>query len=141
MPSQQATLSMRDRPLQRWGRREWTIFLGSQGATIREIVECLGLSHTATDRGDPNFAEVELQRLSIEVQELSQSLPTHLDALLGSASDPNALNGQLDKLLNDYGPAIWGENADRNRLLIPAGNSKSNYPTELFFEVPMDREL
>jgi hypothetical protein len=132
---------MGDRPLQRWSRSEWTIFLGSQGATIREIVECLGLSHTATDRSAPKFAERELRHLSNDVQKLSQTLPTDLDALLDSASDPSALDGQLDGLLSSHGPAIWGENADRKRLLIAAGNSKSNYPTELFFEIPMDREL
>ena len=132
---------MGDRPLQRWSQSEWTIFLGNRGATIREIVECLGLSHTTTDRGAPKFSERESRHLSNEVQKLSQTLPTDLKALLESASDPSALNGELDRLLNSHGPAIWGENADRKRLLIAAGNSKSNYPKELFFEVPMDKEL
>jgi hypothetical protein len=132
---------MGDRPLKRWSRSEWIIFLGSQGAAIREIVECLGLSHTDTDGGAPKFAERESRRLSNEVQRLSQTLPTDLDALLDSASDPSALDGQLDGLLSSHGPSIWGENADRKRLLVAAGNPKGNYPTELFFEVPIDREL
>jgi hypothetical protein len=122
---------MCDRPLQRWSRSEWTIFLGNQGATIREIVECLGLSHTATDCGVPKFAERESRHLSNEVRKLSQTLPTDLDALLDSAPNPTALDGQLDELLNSHSPAIWGENADRKRMLIAAGNSKSKYPTEL----------
>jgi hypothetical protein len=58
---------MGDLPLQRWSRSEWIIFLGGQGATIREIVECLGLAHTAANRGAPKFAERESRNLSNEV--------------------------------------------------------------------------
>jgi hypothetical protein len=130
---------MGDCPLQRWSRDEWTIFLGSQGATICEIVECLGLSHTATDRGDPKFPERESRSLSNDVQKLSQTLPTELGALIDSASNPSALDVQLDELLSRHGPAIWGKDAERKRLLIAAG--KSNYPKELFFDIPMDRKL
>ena len=131
---------MGDLPLQRWSKSDWIIFLGSQGPAIPEIIECLGLSHT-TDRGIPKFSERESRQLSSEVQKLSQTLPTDLDALIKSASNPDALDKELDGLLNTHGPAIWGENADRRRLIIAPGNSKTNYPKELFYEVPVDKKM
>jgi hypothetical protein len=137
---QQAAFSMDDRPLQRWSRSDWIIFFGNQGPTIREIIECLGLSHT-TDRGAPKFTEPESRNLSKEIQKLSQTLPANLDALLESASDSSALNEKLDGLLRSHGPAIWGESADRGRLLKAAGTSNTNYPKDLLFDVPMDREM
>jgi hypothetical protein len=131
---------MDDRPLQRWSRSDWNIFLGNQGPTICEIVECLGLSHI-TDRGAPKFTERESRSLFKEVQKLSRTLPANLDALLDSASDSNAINGKLDGLLHSHGPAIWGESADRGRLLIAAGTSNTKYPENLLFNIPTDREM
>lgn len=132
---------MGDRSLQRWSQSDWTIFFGSRGPTIREIIECLGLSYTTTDRDDPKFSERESRHLSNDVQKLSQTLPTDPDALFQSASDPSTLNAELDRLLENHGPAIWGENADRRRLLKAAGTSKTNSPKELFFEISVDKEL
>jgi hypothetical protein len=132
---------MGDRSLQRWSQSDWTIFFGSRGPTIREIIECLGLSYTTTDRGDPKFSERESRHLSNDVQKLSQTLPTDPDALFQSASDPSTLNKELDRLLENHGPAIWGENVDRRRLLKAAGTSKTNSPKELFFEISVDKEL
>ncbi|KAI0568686.1 hypothetical protein Alg130_11996, partial [Pyrenophora tritici-repentis] len=129
---------MGDCPLQLWSQSDWIIFLGSQGPTVRQIIRCLGLSHT-DNRGAPKFSERESRRLSNEVQKLSQTLPTDMDALLQSASDYNVLDEALNTLLNSHGPAIWGENADRKRLLITAGTSDTSYSTELIFEVPADR--
>jgi hypothetical protein len=131
---------MDDRPLQRWDQNDWNIFLGSRGPKIREIIECLGLSHT-TDRGAPIFTERESQDLSKEVQILSQTLPANRVDLFKSALDPNAFNKELDDLLSNHGPKIWGESADRRRLLIAAGTSNTNYPKNLLFEVPVDKEL
>lgn len=131
---------MGDLPLQRWSKSDWIIFFGSQGPVIPEIIECLGLSHT-TDRGIPIFSKLESKQLSNEVQKLSHTLPTDLDSLIKSASNPDALDKELDRLLNTHAPAIWGENADRRRLLIAPGNSTTNYPKELFYEVPVDRKM
>jgi hypothetical protein len=131
---------MADLPLQRWSKSDWIIFLGSQGPAIPEIIECLGLSHT-TDRGIPKFSERESRQLSNEVQKLSQTLSNDLDALLKSASNPDTLDKELDTLLSTYGPVIWGESADRRRLLIAHGNPKTNYPKELFYEVLVDKKM
>ncbi|KAH6612962.1 hypothetical protein C7974DRAFT_74512 [Boeremia exigua] len=131
---------MGDLPLQRWSKSDWVIFLGSQGPAIPEIIECLGLSHT-TGRGIPKFSERESRKLSNEVQKLSQTLSNDLDALLKSASNPDTLDKELDTLLSTHGPVIWGESADRRRLLIAPGNPKTNYPKELFYEVPVDRKI
>lgn len=129
---------MGERPLEHWGQSDWVIFLGSQGPSIREIVQCLGLLHI-NDRGEPKFSERELRRLSSEVQRLSQTLPTEPEALLRSAVDPKALDEELNVLLSSHGAAIWGEAADRKRLLIAAGTSKTSPRKELFFEVPADK--
>jgi hypothetical protein len=99
---------MGDWSLQHWSQRDWIIFPGSQSPTIREIVQCLGLSHV-NDRGEPKFSERELQRVSSEVQRLSQTLPANPDALLRSAVDPKTLHGELNALLRSHGPAIWGK--------------------------------
>lgn len=132
---------MGDRSLQRWSQSDWTIFFGSRGPTIHEIIECLGLSFTTTERGVPKFSERESRHLSKDVQKLSQTLPTDPDALFQSASDPSTLNEELDRLLENHGPAIWGENADRRRLLKAARTSNINSPKELFFEISVDKEL
>lgn len=131
---------MGERPLQHWSQKDWVIFLGSQGPTIREIVDCLGLLHI-NNRGEPKFSERELRRLSSEVQRLSQTLPADPDALLRSAADPKTLDEELNALLRSHGPAIWGQAADRKRLLIAAGTSKTSPLKELFLEVPADKQM
>ena len=130
---------MGDCPLQLWSQSDWTIFFGSQGPTVCDIIRCLGLSHT-NDRGFPKFSERELQHLSKGVQTLSQTLPTDRHALLRSASDPDVLDEALNTLLISHGPAIWGENADRRRLLVTAGTSDTS-SKQLFLEVPADKTM
>ena len=131
---------MADFSLQLWSQSDRLIFLGSQGPTVSDIIRCLGLSHT-NRRGVPKFSEPESQDLSEEVQKLSQTLPKDADALLESASDPNALDEALNTLLSSHGPAIWGANADRERLLVTAIASDMSYPKELFFEIDVDRSM
>jgi hypothetical protein len=131
---------MANSPLQLWSQDDWSIFLGSQGPTVSEIIKCLGLSHT-NEGGVLKFPKRESRHLSKEVQELSQNLPTDTDALLRSALDPNALDEALNTLLSSHGPAIWGENADRKRLLVTPSASDMSYPKELFFEVPVDKSM
>ena len=127
-------------PLQLWSKSDWSIFLGSQGPTVIDIIRCLGLSHT-NRRDVLKFSEDESQGLSKEVQELSRTLPTDADALLESASDPNALDEELNTLLSSHGPAIWGQHADRKRLLVTAVASDKSYPKELFFEIHVDQSM
>ncbi|PVH92653.1 hypothetical protein DM02DRAFT_677364 [Periconia macrospinosa] len=132
---------MEDSSLRRWNRDDWEIFFGSRGPTIRAITECLGLSCNTEDGGVIKFSEPEPQKLSNAVQKVSQSLPRDLDELLKSASSPDTIDEELDQLLTTHGPAIWGENADRKRLLLAAGNSKKVYPKDLFYEVPVDKQM
>ena len=131
---------MANLPLQLWSQSDWTIFLGSEGPTVRDIIRCLGLSHT-NRRGVLKISEPETQALAEEVQKLSQALPTHTDALIESASDPNALDEALDTLLSTHGPAIWGANADRKRLLVTAIASDMSYPKELFLGIHVDYSM
>jgi hypothetical protein len=131
---------MTDFPLQLWSRSDWFIFLGSQGLTVSDIIRCLGLSHT-NRRGVPKFSELESQGLSEEVQKLSQTLPADANDLLESALGPNALDEALNTLLSSHSPAIWGANADRERLLVTAIASDMSYPKELFFEIDVDRSM
>ncbi|KAL5401228.1 hypothetical protein PMIN04_013124, partial [Paraphaeosphaeria minitans] len=130
---------MRDSSLQHWSKDDWAVLFSSQGPTIREITECLGLS-CATERGGAiRFSKRELRNLSNGVQKVSKNLPRDLHALLESASTPNTIDKELDELLTTHGPVLWGKNADRKRLLLAPGNS-TTYRKGLFYEVPVDRE-
>ena len=131
---------MRDSSLQHWSRDDWAVFFGSHGPTIRDITECLGLP-CATERGGAvRFSKHELSNLSNGVQKVAKNLPSDLHALLDSASTPNTIDKELDELLTTHGPVLWGKNADRKRLLLAPGNS-TTYRKDLFYEVPVDREM
>jgi hypothetical protein len=96
--------------------------LCTQWCCVREVS-----SNSQNAEEPPRFHRGTLHRLGTS---LSQS-----------ASDSNAINGKLDGLLHSHGPAIWGENADRGRLLIAAGTSNTKYPKNLLFNIPTDREM
>ncbi|KAH7138982.1 hypothetical protein B0J11DRAFT_422911, partial [Dendryphion nanum] len=135
---------MDEPPPQRWDRSKWITVFSSHSPTIREITECLGLarapSASTTNRGIPKFDAPESKKLSAEVQRLSKDLPKDRDALLDFAADANnSLDTDLDALLADLGPAIWGRNADRDRLLMTPDESKKTYFKDLFYEDEEDR--
>ena len=137
---------MDEPPVQRWDRSKWITVFSSHSPTIREITESLGLarapSASTTNRGIPKFDAPESKRLSSEVQRLSKDLPKDRDALLDYAADTKStLDADLDNLLAELGPAIWGRNADRDRLLVAPDETKKTYYKDLFYEDPEDREV
>jgi hypothetical protein len=131
-------------PPQRWDRSKWITVFSSHSPTIREVTECLGLglspSASTTNRGIPKFDAPDFKKLSSEVTRLSKELPQDRDALLDFAADPKALEKELDELLLTLGPAIWGRDADRTRLVKPDPEKKTYYK-DLFYEDPEDRDV
>jgi hypothetical protein len=128
----------------RWNRQQWLCVFSSHSPTIRKVTEYLGLGLSAsssnTNRGIPKFDAPEFRKLSSEVQRLSKDLPKDRDALLDVATDGQSLEAELDELLESLGPAIWGRDADRSRLLKADSLSKT-YPKDLYYEDPEDREM
>ncbi|KAF1830498.1 hypothetical protein BDW02DRAFT_99260 [Decorospora gaudefroyi] len=130
--------------VRRWDRARWISVFSSHNPTIREVTECLGLglsaSSSTTNRGIPKFDNPDYRKLSSEVTKLSKELPKERDALLDFAADPHSLDQELDELLANYGPAIWGRDADRTCLLSPDPN-KRTYTKDLFYEEPEHKEI
>lgn len=128
----------------RWDRPRWISVFSSHNPTIREVTECLGLglsaSSSTTNRGIPKFDNPDYRKLSSEVTRLSKELPQERDALLDFAADPRSLDKELELLLAQYGPAIWGRNADRTCLLSP-DPAKKTYPRHLYYEDPVDKDV
>lgn len=131
-------------PPQRWDRSKWITVFSSHSPTIREVTECLGLglspSASTTNRGIPKFDAPEFKKLSSEVTRLSKELPQDKDALLDVASNPGAIDKELDELLDSLGPSIWGRDADRSRLVTPDPEKKTYYK-DLYYEDPEDRDM
>jgi hypothetical protein len=131
-------------PPQRWDRGKWITVFSSHSPTIREVTECLGLglspSASTTNRGIPKFDAPEFKKLSSEVTRISKELPQDRDGLLDFAADPNCLDEELNALLASLGPAIWGKDADRTRLVTP-DPAKKTYCKDLFYEDTHDRDM
>jgi hypothetical protein len=130
--------------VRRWDRPRWISVFSSHSPTIREVTECLGLglsaSSSTTNRGIPKFDNPDYRKISSEVTKLSKELPKERDALLDFAADPRSLDAELEELLNTYGPAIWGKNAERSCLLTP-DPSKKTYNKDLFYDQPEHKEM
>ncbi|CAI6340134.1 unnamed protein product [Periconia digitata] len=127
----------------RWDRQRWVSVFSSHNPTIREVAENLGLglsaSSSTTNRGIPKFDNPDYRKLSSEVTRLSKELPKDRDALLDFAADPLSLDVELEKLLGNWGPSIWGRDTDRSCLLTPE-HAKKTYTKNLYYEDPADRE-
>ncbi|KAF3031457.1 hypothetical protein E8E12_001246 [Didymella heteroderae] len=120
--------------------KDWATFFSNQ-PTVREIIGVLGLPPVAS-RGIPKFSEPELQDLHSEVQKLSNMLPTSRDDLLQfAASRISWLNDVVDNLLCTFGPRIWGQAADRARLLADPGTLRRRHRKTLMYEDPSDQQV
>ncbi|KAF1947613.1 hypothetical protein EJ02DRAFT_390638 [Clathrospora elynae] len=130
--------------VRRWDRARWISVFSSHNPTIREVTECLGLglsaSSSTTNRGIPKFDNPDYRKLSSEVTKLSKELPKERDALLDFAADPHSLDQELEELLDNYGPAIWGRDADRSCLLTP-DSTKKTYNKDLFYDEPEHKNV
>ncbi|KAF2000129.1 hypothetical protein P154DRAFT_522907 [Amniculicola lignicola CBS 123094] len=131
---------MESPPPQRWDRSRWVSVFSSHSPTVREVTESLGLGSSSSARGIPKFDAPEQKKLSSEVTRLSKELPKERDKLLDFAGDADSLKLELDSLLETLGPAIWGRDADRSRLLTPDPTKKTYYK-DLVFEEPDDKQI
>ncbi|RAR15497.1 hypothetical protein DDE83_001138 [Stemphylium lycopersici] len=124
--------------VQRWSRSKWEQLYKRQKFRVRDVIECLGLSlaEGSAPSGPPIFDHPIYTELSKEVKKLSKELNEDACQLLNFAADPNSLNKELEQLLEDYGPSIWGKDVDRSRLL-PINKT---YNKDLFYEEDEHKE-
>jgi hypothetical protein len=127
-----------------WDRPRWDSAFKSHSPKIRTITESLGLGLSASgsikNRGMPKFDNPDYRQLSSEVARLSKGLPKEREALLDFAADSHSLDIELEKLLETFGPAIWGRDTDRSCLLAPDPDKKT-YTRDLFYEDPKDQRI
>ncbi|RYN80013.1 hypothetical protein AA0119_g13509 [Alternaria tenuissima] len=128
--------------VQRWSLIEWDRVFKWRTPTMRHVIECLGLPEAkkVTNSGTPTFVYFIHKKLSEEVKKLSKGLTNDAWELLEFAANPNSLDQELENLLADYGPEIWGRHADRSRLLSPDPIEKP-YIKDLFYEEDKHREI
>jgi hypothetical protein len=123
-----------------WTAKDRTPFFSNQ-PTVREIIDVLGLPAVAR-RGMPKFTEPELRELHNEVQKLSCVLPTNRDDLLQSAASRiSGLKDAVHALLCTLSRRIWGQAADRSRLLADPGTLRQRYRKTLVYEDLNDRQM
>jgi hypothetical protein len=132
--------AMEDFSKRSWTAKDWAAFFSNQ-PTVRDIIDMPGLPAVAR-RGMPKFTEPELCELHSEVQKLSCMLPTNRDDLLQSAASRiSGLNNAMHTLLCTLGPRIWGQAADRTRLLADPGTLRRRHRKTLVYEDLSDRQM
>jgi hypothetical protein len=79
--------------------------------------------------------------LNEETSKTAHRLWFHLSTedLFKCAADPNYLVQEIDVLLAEYAPDIWGMDTDRTRLLLP--REYKQYQKQLVYEDDDDRQL
>ncbi|ORX97227.1 hypothetical protein BCR34DRAFT_168254 [Clohesyomyces aquaticus] len=110
---------------------------------MHEIIEALGLrtNRNQGKRGKTTFDSPDVRALVLDIDRVVAKLPHKSEALIIAISTPDSLARELDYILEEHGPRIWGRSGPRLHLLR-AGAQRVNaglYPKDLFYEDEGDR--
>jgi hypothetical protein len=123
-----------------WTESDWRAFTLKTAVSITTLLSAMGLPIRRVITGDAVKHPVGT-KLSEEANHLATTLYAQLsaDGLVFAATDSSYLNNEIDALLDEYAPDIWGMDADRSRLLVAGTNHQ--YPKALVYEDDEDRKL
>tara|TARA_R110002003_G_scaffold121_23_gene10834 strand:- start:445 stop:3300 length:2856 start_codon:yes stop_codon:yes gene_type:complete len=123
-----------------WTESDWRGFTLKTGVSITTLLSAIGLPIRRVITGVAVKHPIGTI-LSEEVNHLATTLYAQLSAddLVLAAADSSYLNDEIDALLDEYAPDIWGMDADRSRLLKPGTDHQ--YPKALVYEADEDRKL
>ena len=123
-----------------WNERTWRRFTKSSPVHIGTFISCLGLVKCNV-LGDTTFDHLAANAMSAAIDEIASGLYAKVSAesLVVCAANPDFLDEEIDVLLDEYAPDIWGMDADRSKLLEPGTND--TYPKNLVYENDDDRKL
>jgi hypothetical protein len=124
-------------PYEYWDKRTWRAFTRKADALEMVLIWYLGLQRHPADT--PNDLVCTL--LDEDTNRIAHRLWAllYVDDLFECAADPNYLVPEIDVLLAEYAPYIWGMDANRSRLLTAGEHDE--YPKDLVLEDDDDRQL
>ncbi|KAF1842117.1 uncharacterized protein K460DRAFT_420068 [Cucurbitaria berberidis CBS 394.84] len=123
-----------------WDEKIWRRFVKASPLPFSTFISCLGLK-TRLVYGRTIFDHLAAKDLSAEVNNIATRLYIQLsvETLVSYAADPDFLDEEIDVLLYEYAPQIWGMDADRTELLKPGVDD--TYVKDLVYEDDEDRKL
>jgi hypothetical protein len=124
-----------------WGEHFWRRFVNSAMVTLTTMMTRLGFTFYGMHNKHVTVHHPVGQKLLGEVYTIASLLYAQLSTnqLVRAAADYSFLTEDIDLLLDEYAPSIWGVDADRAQLL-QAGVDEL-YPKDLVYEDVEDREL
>ncbi|KAL6711152.1 hypothetical protein ACN47E_005683 [Coniothyrium glycines] len=137
-----APLQINSIPLdQYWDATVWCRFLKGCTVSMKAIVACLGLRSHWKQRRCMAFDYVPAAQLSQEIENIAARLYVQLtgEQLVHCAADSTYLDEEVDILLDEFAPQIWGLDCHRTQLLQPG--AEELYPKHLVYEEDEDRKL
>ncbi|KAH7088144.1 hypothetical protein FB567DRAFT_579092 [Paraphoma chrysanthemicola] len=123
-----------------WTHMDWQGFVLRTSISIKVLVSSMGFL-TKRSLSGMVVNHPKGFKLSEEVNSLATKLYARLSVaeLVNAAADSSHLNDEIDLLLDEYAPDIWGMDADRSLLLV-AGSDVA-YPKDLVYEDDDDRKM
>ncbi|CAO2648049.1 Nn.00g089710.m01.CDS01 [Neocucurbitaria sp. VM-36] len=128
-------------PLDRyWDETIWRRFISASTLSMRIFVSCLGLKFRHV-RGCTVFDWPAAKSLEAETARVATRLYAQLspETLVACAANPDILDEDIDVLLAEYAPQLWGMDADRSGLL--KAGVDDTYMKDLVYEDDEDRKL
>jgi hypothetical protein len=130
-----------------WDETFWRRFVTEDVVTISKISASLGVrAQSARKMKDLATGQAQANdhpfifKLEVETNRIASNLHAKLstDELVKTAAYSNSLVEEIDVLLADYAPNIWGMDADRSKLLTP--DRGRIYVKHLTYENDEDRK-
>jgi hypothetical protein len=120
-----------------WEESTWLALTRIPEIPYMVFIRYLGFRDKPSDTPD----DLVCTLLDEETDRIAQRLWAHLSTedLFKRAADPDYLVQEIDVLLAEYAPDIWGMDADRSRLLMPL--EFKQYQKQLVYEDDDDRKL
>lgn len=107
--------------------------------SVIDIISCLGLQHQlSSNRPIFHHPSVKAMSADIEATALQLYVQHSLGDLINHAADPGSLTQEIDVLLDEYAPYIWGMDADTSHLLEVGYHEL--YTKYIIYELDDDRK-